>query len=102
MSLEELTTKERLARAIIECLGGKYDPRVERMIRLARSGYYDEFECEIAMPITQLINDLRAVGFDDMAQRAMEGEFDCTEAEGDAWMQREGWALLTGKHHNAD
>lgn len=94
---EPLPTKERLAQAIEARLGKEYNPLVTRIIMRARLGVYDEFESDIASPISQLVHDLRAVGFDDMAQRAIEGDFDCTEEEGQAWMQREGYPLLLGK-----
>jgi hypothetical protein len=46
------------------------------------------------MPISTLVQDLRRVGFDDMAQLAMDGEWDASRAEAEAWMKREGWKLL--------
>ena len=94
---DTLPTKERLAQAIEGRMGDKYDLRAERMIRLACQGYYDDYESEIATPQGQLIRDFHLVGYVDMAQRAMDGEFECTKEEGEAWMQREGWDLLTGK-----
>ena len=94
---EELPTKERLARAIVERTKGKYDPRFERMIKMAREAYYDEYDGPLATPITQLVDDFRALGWPDMAQRAMDGEFDATMEEAEAWMQREGWPLIMGE-----
>jgi hypothetical protein len=88
------STKERLARAIIERSGGHYDPRVERMVKLARAGRYDDFESDIATPLIVLRNDLLAVGYTDLAQRVMDGDFDSTTEEADAWMEREGRHLL--------
>jgi hypothetical protein len=91
---EQLSTKERLARAIIERSRGHYDPRVERMIKFARAGHYDDFETDIATPLIALRNDLLAVGYIDLAQRVMDGDFDSTIAEADAWMEREGRHLF--------
>lgn len=93
---DELPTKERLALAIALRLGARYDPRVDRLIRLARNGHYDDYESDLAGPTIQLVEDLRAVGFDDLAQRVIDGDFDGTSTESEAWMQKEGWAHLLG------
>lgn len=87
-----LPTKERLARAL-EALN---DARLARMISLARKGYYDDYESEIATPIATLVHDLQAQGYPDMAKRAMNGEWDCTREEAEAWFNREGRRLLGG------
>jgi len=97
MSEKVIPTKEKLARAIEAKKGTSHYPRVDRMIKLAREGYYDDYETELDTPIVQLVKDLRAVGYYDLAQRAIDGDFDCTAAEGEAWMKKEGWDYLTGK-----
>lgn len=96
MSDEAIPTKEKLARAIEARRGKNSNPNVDRIIRLARQGRYDDYESELVNPISTLINDLRAVGYNDLAKRAIDGEFDGTEAEGAAWMQKEGWDFLKG------
>lgn len=102
MSDETLSTKERLAQAIearrakaIEAKEGNgHGLAVQRMIQRAREGYYDDYESPLATPMINLVNDLRAVGFGDLAERAIDGEFDGTKEEGEAWMKREGINLL--------
>lgn len=96
-----IPTKERLAQAIEARYDVKPNPmierRVQRMIRAARAGQYDDYESELVAPTSQLVADLRYVAFYDLALRVIDGEFDCTKEEGEAWMQREGWELLLGK-----
>lgn len=46
------------------------------MEKKAREGYYGDFSSPLAMPITQLVIDCKAKGYDAIAQRAMNGEFD--------------------------
>lgn len=89
-----LSTKERLARALIEESKGRYDPRIERMVKLARAGHYDEFETDIAFPLRTLVADLRALGWGAFAQRVIDGEFDANDEEAESWMTREGYPLL--------
>lgn len=97
-STPPMPTKERLALAIeAQYIGKKFDPRVSQMIRRARRGYYDDYESEIGLPLHALISDLHRVGFNDLAQRVMDGEFDGSKEEGEAWMEKEGWGLLLGK-----
>jgi hypothetical protein len=62
--------RERLAAA----LRGAGAPA--EMIERAERGYYGDFTSPLTFPITQLINDARAAGLDDIANRAMRGEFD--------------------------
>lgn len=51
----------------------------------ARDGWYDDFRSPDPMPITTLVRDLRKAGLDDLAERAMAGEFDAGPAESKAW-----------------
>lgn len=90
MSNEQIPTTERLARA----LEAADDSALASMIALARAGHYDDFKSDIATPIVALVNDLQTAGHSELAQRAMNGEFDATPAEGEAWFQSEGLDLL--------
>lgn len=83
-----MSTKERLVTALTEA------DAPQSMINKARAGYYDDFESTIATPIQSLIQDLRAAGLNELAARAMDGDFDSTAEEGNAWYQREGKSLL--------
>jgi hypothetical protein len=78
-----LPTTERLARAL-EAVGS---PLLEGMIDLARSGYYDDFKSSLIQPQVTLYGDLKSLGFDDLAQRVVDGEFDCTKEEAEEWMR---------------
>jgi hypothetical protein len=51
----------------------------------ARSGYYDDFKSPLATPIVQLVKDLQKAGQHEIAKRAMNGEFDATREESEAW-----------------
>ena len=49
------------------------------MAEKASNGYYGDFTSPLAMPITQLVNDLMQIGTKEairLAERAKEGEFD--------------------------
>lgn len=48
----------------------------EDMIEKANGGYYGDFTSPLAFPITQLVKDAKAQGLDELAFRAMSGEFD--------------------------
>lgn len=75
-----MRTKERLAAV----LG---DAGLGTMQQKAAAGYYDDFESPLATPIVQLVTDLRMEGRDDLAARAMNGEWDSTREEGEAWFK---------------
>jgi hypothetical protein len=84
-----MSSKEKLAAALREV-------GLEHMALEAEDGYYDDFESPLAMPINQLVLNLRARGkrYYALAQRAIEGEFDGTPEESAAWFEREGKDLL--------
>jgi hypothetical protein len=48
----------------------------QAMIERAANGYYGDFTSPLPFPISQLVKDARAAGLDDIARRAMDGEFD--------------------------
>jgi hypothetical protein len=72
-------TTEKLARALEEA------GAPPAMIEWARSGYYDDFKSPLAMPETQLLIDARKHGLDDIAQGVLEGRWDATREESEAW-----------------
>lgn len=74
-------TTVKLARALKEA-GAQ-----EKLIRQAIDGYYDDFKSPLAMPLMALVNECQGLGFLDVARRVMEGEFDSTREESDAWMR---------------
>jgi hypothetical protein len=83
-----MRTKEKLAQ-VLEAAG------LRGMAVAASKGYYDDFESPIETPIVQLVIDLQAAGRDDLANRAMCGEWDSTKEEADDWFQREGKRLIS-------
>lgn len=87
---ERLPTKERLARAL-EALN---DPKLEGIIQRARRGDYDDYESTLEMPQHALIIALTVVGHNDFAARVINGEFDGTKEEAEAWYEREGKHIL--------
>ena len=85
---EREPTRVRLARVL------KENGCPDRMVERAAAGYYDDFESELELPCVQLVADLEALHKFALAKRARAGEFDATKEEADAWMEREGFALL--------
>lgn len=91
--LEEISIEpisERLVRAM-EATG---DPKLADMIQKARAKYYDDFQSELAAPTVQLVEDLLAVGHEDLAERVKQGEFDGTPEESASWFEAEGKDML--------
>ncbi len=80
-------TKERLAQVLHAV--GLFD-----MERKVRAGEYDDYESPNATPIINLVSELRQTGRNDLAQRAMNGEWDGTKEEADEWFEKEGRSLL--------
>ena len=87
-----LPTKERLARALEELR----DPHLGGLIAMARQGKYDDYESDLALPQHALVERLREFGHDTFIKRIIEGEFDATKAEAQAWWEREGRHLDLG------
>lgn len=83
-----MSTKEKLVAALISANAP------QDIINKAQVGYYDDFESTIATPIQSLVLDLRAAGLGEIAARAMDGDFDATPEEAEAWYQREGKDLF--------
>lgn len=81
-----IATKERLAKALEEIAA----PR--EMIAAARAGRFDDFESASATPIGDLVSELWSLGTAGqlLAKRAIDGEFDGTAAESEAWAARSG------------
>lgn len=98
-------TSDRLALALIEA-GATPD-----MVHRAKEGYYDDYKSPLAMPITQLIIDLRteadrAAGphripvkarLLAIADQATQGKWDCTKEEADEWFRKEGRGEFFGE-----
>lgn len=82
---DELHTTEELARA----LEATNDIRVKPLVWKARRGYYHDFLSPLALPEAQLVNDLLELGLTELAQRVIDGEFDASTAESDAWGRSE-------------
>jgi hypothetical protein len=83
-----MTTKEKLMQALREAHAPEF------MIRKAALGAYDDFESESVTPITDLVRDAHSNGLYSIGNRAMNGEFDATKEESEAWYEREGKNLL--------
>ena len=82
-----MRTKERLAGVLIEA-------GLPGMAAKAMLGCYDDYESMSATPIRDLVRDLKAARKPDLAQRAMNGEWDATAEEGQVWFEREGKQLF--------
>lgn len=55
------------------------------MIERARADYYHDFKSPLAMPEAQLLDDARAHGLTEIADGVIEGRWDATKAESEAW-----------------
>lgn len=76
------SSREKLAQALIE-----WDAP-SNMIATARTGLrWDDYLSDQDFPIVLLVADLQANGYEELAHRAMNGEFDGTTAESKAWAQ---------------
>lgn len=107
MSGDTIPTTERLARAleVLQRETGLGYP-LARVIDLARKGHYDDYKTTIAYPQTELVRDLAGLVNLGMPAEVVErvgafigrvqnGEFDATQAEGEAWARSdEGRATL--------
>lgn len=56
--------------------------RRDRLIQLARRGHFHDFETSLATPKIELRNALLALGFDDLAQKTIEGAYDDDPSNG--------------------
>ena len=78
-----METRERLVAALEE------ERAPKSMVRRAGEGYYDDFLSPLAMPIHQLVSDARKYNLTRIAKKAMNGGFDATKEESDAWAASE-------------
>ena len=72
-------SSEKLAQAL-EAAGAP-----DYMVTLARDDHYHDFKSPLAMPEMQLLADAREHGLTTIAEGVMEGRWDATKAESDAW-----------------
>jgi hypothetical protein len=82
-----MKTKDKLAAVLRE--HGLTDMAIR-----AEQGIYDDYESPEAMPINLLVNELIAAGQQDLANRAINGEFDGTAEESAAWFAGEGKTII--------
>lgn len=57
----------------------------KRILALAAVHHYHDCWSDLATPIIALVADCRAVGWADLAERAIQGEFDATTEEFAEW-----------------
>lgn len=99
-----MNSKEKLAQALEEVRKNWTDNadnhsvenmiHLNKMIELAKEGYYSDYDSPIATPCMQLVKDLDQIGAYDVKTRAMNGEFDATEEESNEWYEREGKQMI--------
>lgn len=86
-----ISTNERLAtelEALVPAVSNK-------MVRRARNGEYSDFSSDSATPKTDLYEELSALGFLDLANRVVAGEFNDTVTEArDFLRSHEGFRTL--------
>lgn len=81
---DERSTKERLADALKAC------GAPEQMITRALRGGYDDFESESPTPLIDLVTDCRRAGLEMLANQALNGDFDGSREEAEAWARGPG------------
>jgi hypothetical protein len=57
----------------------------DEMIRRARRNKYHDFLGDEAFNIHMIVEHARRLGYDDIAQQAIDGKYDATKEEADAW-----------------
>lgn len=76
-------TSEKLAEALTHASAPS--PMVQR----AREGYYDDYRSPLPDPIRTLVNDARKYHLNNIALRAINGEFDGQKWEAEQWAKSE-------------
>lgn len=83
-------TSDKLAAALITEGAPPY------MITRAINGYYDDFKSPVAMPEVVLLADARKHGLKRIEEGVLNGEWDATPEESDAWAKSsDGQAVFT-------
>ena len=89
---DPMPATERLAIAL-EALD---DERLAGMIDRARRGHYDDYKSTLVQPLIVLVKELHDFGLHGMVQRVIDGEFDSTQEESEAWINSpEGQKILS-------
>lgn len=92
-----MNSKEKLAQALQQEFENRLKTRglfsLFQMIQKAKDGYYSDYDSPLELPNLQLKKDLEALGLTKLIQRHLNGEFDATKEESDAWYEREGRAI---------
>lgn len=83
--MAEQSSKMKLASALRALPGFAARNDLQQMAARAEAGYYSDFGSPLATPCIQLAHDLKAVGAEAVLARHMNGEFDATREESDAW-----------------
>lgn len=76
---EPQSTADRLGDAL-EAVG------LTKMAERAREGFYDDYRSPLPFPQMTLVRDLRQARQRELADRVMNGEFDASSAEAQAWI----------------
>ena len=69
---------------------------------LAEHDAYHDFKSESATPCVDLVRDLQKAGLEALAKRAMNGEFDATKEESDAWAKAEDLMAILASERDLD
>lgn len=83
-----MRTRDKLAaelRQVAEKASPANAAKYEAFAIRAAAGDFDDYGEKYACPITQLYEELMAVGFTKFAARVAAGEFDATKEESDEW-----------------
>jgi hypothetical protein len=76
---------EPSSQKLVQALAELNDAALVPIMNKAQQDYYHDFKSPLAMPEHQLVHDLRILGHESLAQRVINGEFDATKEEADAW-----------------
>lgn len=87
---------------LVNALKAQNDPKLKDLIEDAAKGLYDDFRSMIAFPMVMLVDDLRVIGREDLAKRAINGEWDGQRWEAEEWFEKEGQYLLLESNPEED
>jgi hypothetical protein len=87
--MAETPTKMKLAKVLRE-------QGLTALADRAEKGEFDDYESPHALPQHVLVSALMDIDRTDLIKRVMDGEWDGTKEEADAWMEREGKDFLLG------
>lgn len=70
---------------LVAAIEAENSPRLKRILKMAKEGYYHDFDGNLELPTLTLATDFAAYGFPKLAKRVLEGEFSASSEEIQMW-----------------